>query len=315
MLAVVLAAIVTWRSGAAHLRRLVYPALLAVVAFVLFLSVGQSEALSNAAAPDPSLGAIARVFADIPSLWTGALGGWGLGWLDTSLPAVVWISSWSVLVGAVFSALDGMGRRQLLALAGAGGAVWVVPGYMQYISGHPVGAAIQPRYILPLIVMLAIIAIARVPGRVPVRWSRSQWVLIVMALSLANAVALYFNIRRYVTGTDVMEANLDAGREWWWEMPIGPMATWIVGAVAFAAGLLVLTTEMLGELAAEGRDPAPGGEGADELPEADGDPDGRPMAHAGPGSRPLAKDADAGGPPDGTSDHPGPSGRALDEPT
>ena len=224
-LAVGLAVVMTWRSSVAHLRRLVYPAMLGVVALALFLSAGQSEAVSNPAAPEPSFGSIARLFVDIPSLWTGALGGWGLGWLDTSMPAVVWVSAWSVLAGVTFAALGGIDRRQLLALVGIGGAVWVVPGYMQYISGYPVGAAIQARYILPLIVMLAVIAIARLPGCRPVRWSGGQWVLIVAALSLANAAALYFNIRRYVTGIDVQQASLDGDREWWWEIPVGPMAT------------------------------------------------------------------------------------------
>lgn len=316
VLAVGLAVIMTWRSGAAHLRRLVYPVLLAVVAFVLFLSVGQSEAVSSATAPDPSFGSIARLFADIPSLWTGALGGWGLGWLDTSMPAIVWVSAWSVLVGVVFAALGGADRRQVLALVCIGGAVWVVPGYMQYISGHPVGAAIQPRYILPLIVMLAVIAIARVPGRRPVRWSGGQWVLVVVALSVANGAALYVNIRRYVTGIDVQQASLDRGREWWWDVPIGPNATWIIGSVAFGVALALLTSEMLRELPAEGSGPSTGADGADKVADVDGDVASRPMVDAGTGSRPLGDDTDAGSrPAEGASDDARPSDQVLSDPT
>ena len=268
------------------------------VALALFLSAGQSEAVSNPAAPEPSFGSIARLFVDIPSLWTGALGGWGLGWLDTSMPAVVWVSAWSVLAGVTFAALGGIDRRQLLALVGIGGAVWVVPGYMQYISGYPVGAAIQARYILPLIVMLAVIAMARVPGRRPVRWSGGQWVLIVVALSIANAAALYFNIRRYVTGIDVQQASLDGGREWWWEIPVGPMATWIIGSVAFGVAVVILTSEMR-ELPVEGRAGPTGAERTDGVvdvagpPVVDADTGGRPAGDAAEtGSRPVEGDND-----------------------
>ena len=297
-LAVGLAVVMTWRSSVAHLRRLVYPAMLGVVALALFLSAGQSEAVSNPAAPEPSFGSIARLFVDIPSLWTGALGGWGLGWLDTSMPAVVWVSAWSVLAGVTFAALGGIDRRQLLALVGIGGAVWVVPGYMQYISGYPVGAAIQARYILPLIVMLAVIAIARLPGCRPVRWSGGQWVLIVAALSLANAAALYFNIRRYVTGIDVQQASLDGDREWWWEIPVGPMATWIIGSVAFGVAVVILTSEMR-ELPVEGRAGPTGAERTDGVvdvagpPVVDADTGGRPAGDAAEtGSRPVEGDND-----------------------
>lgn len=243
-LAIGLAGIVTLRFSWAHVRRLVYPAFLVLVALVLFSTTGQSESISGSGETTLSFGAFVRLMGDVPSLWTGALGGWGLGWLDTYLPAIVPVAAWAVLVGVVFAALAGAGPRRLVALAVAGGAVWVVPTYMQYLSGYPVGAAIQPRYILPMIIILVVIALART-DEPPVRWAVGQWVLVVVALACANAVALHTNLRRYVTGSDVVDPGLDAGAEWWWpSLPFGPTVTWVVGSVAFALALAALTLPM-----------------------------------------------------------------------
>ncbi len=245
VLAIGLAGVVTVRLSWAYVRRMVYPAILAVVALGLFLTTGQSESVSGTGATELTFGAFVRLMGDVPSLWTGALGGWGLGWLDTYLPAVVPVAAWAVLVGVVFAALAGAGPRRLVAFVLAGIAVWVVPTYMQYLSGYPVGAAIQPRYILPMIIVLVVVALTRT-HEPPIRWAGGQWALVVVALSLANAVSLHTNLRRYVTGSDVVDPSLDAGSEWWWPtLPVGPTLTWAVGSVAFAVALVLLTLSLL----------------------------------------------------------------------
>ena len=34
--------------------------------------------------------------------------------------------------------------------------------------------------------------------------------------------------------------DLDAGVEWWWAIPISPLATWFAGSLAFAALIVML---------------------------------------------------------------------------
>lgn len=246
VLAIGLAGVMTLRPGWPYVRRLVYPAVLAVVGLWLYLTTGQAESIGTAARPEASVSGVVDLLGDIPSLWTGALGGWPLGWVDTPMPAVVGVASWSILVGCVFAALAGAHRRQLLALGIGGVAVWLVPTYMQHLTGLAVGAAIQPRYVLPIIAIVAVVAMSRTGGSV-VRWSGGQWLLVVVALTVANAQALHTNLRRYVTGTDVISLNLDAGAEWWWEgLPVGPNVVWALGSVAFALALLLLTWTMRG---------------------------------------------------------------------
>lgn len=235
------AVLVAWRVGRRQLRDLILPVVLGVAGLATFLLVGQS---GNAVSED-SLELSAwglRVLVDIPSLWTGALGGWGLGWLDTYMPPLVWAASWSVLVGAVFLAIPGRDRRHQLALIAVGAAVWLVPGYMQIATGYPVGAWVQPRYILPLIAMLVVLALLRTRGAV--RWNSAQWLLVVVALSVANSVALFWTIRRFVVGSDGVGWDLGRQVEWWWPGPVGPMVVWMVGSVSFAVAAALLLDGM-----------------------------------------------------------------------
>jgi hypothetical protein len=65
---------------------------------------------------------------------------------------------------------------------------------------------------------------------------RALWFVIV-ALSVANAIALHTNIRRYTTGVRVQGFNLDSPREWWWPFfPefLSPNVVWVIGTLAFA---------------------------------------------------------------------------------
>jgi hypothetical protein len=60
-------------------------------------------------------------------------------------------------------------------------------------------------------------------------------------LAGANSIALYTNLRRYITGFDVEQLSLETGAEWWWTgLPIGPAALWVFGSLAFTAVVVVL---------------------------------------------------------------------------
>ncbi|EYR64772.1 hypothetical protein N866_05180 [Actinotalea ferrariae CF5-4] len=243
VVAVGAALVLTLTWDRAFLVRALYPVLLAVVATFAYLSAGQSSAL-EAPRPQPfTLGAFGDILLDVPDLWVGALGRWGLGWLDTAMPPAVWALSWGVLVAVVFQGLARVTWRQGLAVGAIVAALAVVPGYLQFLTGHPVGSYVQPRYILPLLVLLAVAAMIRSDGRSLVLSGAQRW-LIVVVLAFVNAVALHHNIRRYVTGLDVVDIDLDAGVEWWWALPVSPMVVWVAGTVAFAGALALLSAEL-----------------------------------------------------------------------
>ncbi|WP_124344492.1 DUF2142 domain-containing protein, partial [Cellulomonas algicola] len=256
-LGVVVAVVIAGRVGRPDLPRLAYAALLAAVAGWSFLSAGQSSAVEAQSGEPFSLLRLSRVLLQVPSLWVGSFGTWNLGWLDTAMPAVVWVAALACFFGCVFAALTGLGRRRGLALALVALAVAVVPSYIQYIADAPVGEQVQSRYVFPLVVLLAATAMTRTTGAAFVLSVTQRW-LVVGALAVANAVALHVNLARYLTGDDNLSLNPDTAREWWWNTSVTPLTVWLVGSAAFAVALWALTAEL--------RTPAPADEVLGERP-------------------------------------------------
>lgn len=223
------------------------PALGVLTAVVVFLRSGQSAVLETGfvtSGEAPVYGAVEIFFGNIlnlPSLWLGAFGSWGLGWLDTQMPAMVWIFSGATFVCLLFLAIAGGRSRELWIFSVVAFTLVSVPLYLLQKSLAPVGAEVQPRYILPLLVLLAAVAIVGFTLK-PLSLSKNQWVIVALSLSAAQSVALYFNLRRYVNGGSG-GPNLDADSQWWWAMPFGPMTIWLIGSFAFTlCAYLVLRT-------------------------------------------------------------------------
>jgi predicted membrane protein DUF2142 len=253
VIGVAAAVILTARTGRVPWRRFIYPAVLAVVAGLAFLSTGQSNSASPTISTSDhfSPGRFLRVAIDIPALWMGGAGSrvgktaidWGLGWLDTGMPAVVWVFVGCLYAAVVFYALTGATRRRMLASGLVLLAAWLIPTYLLYITDQYVGDYLQPRYLLPLLTMLAVVAMVRLDGDA-FRLTRGQRWVALSVLAGANAFALFTNIRRYVTGTSLLSWNLNRNVQWWWNTPISPMAVCVVGVIAFGLAIVLLTTDV-----------------------------------------------------------------------
>ena len=257
VIATVAALVLVWRRrGGVSWRRLLLPGVLATVAVGFYLSTGQSVAVDPGATTQPhSLNRLVHTVLDIPALWIGAVGApgpqhdfepgypWGLGWMDTPLPSVVWLGGWTILVLVLVVALAGATRRRLLAVGLVGAGVVAIPAYAQYLMAVPVGGMIQPRYVLPLLTVLALVAMVRLDGT-PLRLTPTQRATVVGLLSLTHALSLHTNLRRYLGGLDVTNWNLNSHVEWWWSVPFSPMVLWLVTSAAFAGALALLTAEL-----------------------------------------------------------------------
>lgn len=180
---------------------------------------------------------------DLPWLWTGGSGTWGLGWLDTPVPPTVWV----VMIGAIFAVLFWglrvMTARKGIVLAIGLLALTVIPLYVLWGMNERVGAQVQPRYLMPL--LLIVIAVACYGfARDNLGISRLQAALLFAMVALANSLSLHNNMRRYISGLgDGSSFNLNANIEWWWDMPLQPMTVWVLGSGVFAlmlAGLWLL---------------------------------------------------------------------------
>jgi hypothetical protein len=190
-----------------------------------------------------ALGQILGNLLNVPALWAGVFGNWGLGWLDTTMPGVVIFGAVSVFAAVAFVCLRSVSRRKVLALAIVGVVLWVLPTYVLFKSSNAVGDAVQPRYLLPLIVLFAGLAMLQVGnGRLTLR--KPQAVLLITVLSLVQIVSLYTNMRRYIQGVGGGGWNLDHGIKWWWDMPFSPMFVLIVGSAAYTGLLIVLVRRL-----------------------------------------------------------------------
>ena len=227
---------------------MILPVVLAGVAVAFYLAASQAGATVTGLAGEPPrgpawIGLFLANLINVPQLWVGAVGGWGLGWLDTAMPHAVWVGTFGVLVGAVALALSSRDRRSAIAMLGLLALLFLVPAYILTQSNALVGGYVQPRYILPLLLIFVGVAVLQTgPGWRP---PRSAVLIGLVTVTLANSLALYVNIRRYVTGIDTFALNLDSGLEWWWAAMPSPMAVWILGSLAFAATLTLLARPLL----------------------------------------------------------------------
>lgn len=194
----------------------------------------------TAAVPTDVFGRFVYNILEGPSLWAGIFGDrWGLGWLDTSMPAIVWFGGLASFVAVGFVAAGRLDWRKLAVLIGGVLVLWLMPTIVLISAGDTVGENMQPRYLMPLIVMFTGILLLRPRSR-PIRFTRLQVLLVASVLSVTQLVALNLNLRRYVTGFDDLGVNLDTRIEWWWNWAISPMAVWIIGSAAFTALLFIV---------------------------------------------------------------------------
>lgn len=247
VLAIGLVLILTFRRDRAYLLQAILPVALAIAAALFYATARQGAAVTTGLAPtDESLEVnpftlAAANLVELPSLWIGVFGFWPLGWLDTDMPTGVWVPAFAAFIGAVFLGLKLRVPRKGLVLSIVALALVAFPLVLLLRSQSIVGANFQARYLLPLMIILAGLLLLRTREQKVELAPTSTW-LVVVALSVANAIALHTQIRRYVTGADVAGVNLDAGAEWWWQLPITPMATWIVGSIAFTVLIVLINT-------------------------------------------------------------------------
>ncbi len=239
-----IASVLSFHANRRYLISLILPVALSVMAVLFYLSGSQSEAAFegvNGVPPatiDTIVVLVLKNFLEIPALWAGVFGTWGLGWLDTDLPAAVWFAGIGIFSVAVAFGLRSLSRRKATALLLAFFTITAVPMVLLVQSQAFVGEYIQPRYILPALMIFAGVALFG-PGASAVRPSNLQLAVGIGALSLANSVSLYTNLRRYVTGDDLIWPNLNAAVEWWWNAGVSPMMVWMIGSCAFVAVLVI----------------------------------------------------------------------------
>jgi|RhiMetStandDraft_4_1073278.scaffolds.fasta_scaffold00035_4 predicted membrane protein DUF2142 len=233
---VAVASVAAWLSAGGHRvalrRRSLVLAAIACVGIAATLAGRENEHWAGELGTNEQQARTAAVFEailDVPSRALGALGLGPLGALDTPMPAIVAALMLLAFGGALLIGVAAATREKWLALAAVSGILVALP--VLVVSA---GENVQPRYLLPLLPVLMGTALVSRPVDPPVRFGRGQALLLVSAVVVAHGAALHRTIRRYVTGVDQGGPDLGASVEWWWGRGPGPMATWALGALAFA---------------------------------------------------------------------------------
>ncbi len=218
---------------------------IALAAVLLTLSMGQTsgataeELVSGGHRPWSTV--LWYNVTNLPVLWTGSFGDGarGLGWLDTQMPTGVSATMVGVTAALVYWSSSRWDRLRLLSLALVAVPLTVLPLLILNTKNALANEWIQPRYLLPILpVALGTMLLDRRDD--PRGWlTPRQLRLLGVLVTLAHAAALHANIRRYVTGQDVLGADLNHNVEWWWDIPIRPLQLWMLGSVAFAAVVAV----------------------------------------------------------------------------
>jgi hypothetical protein len=227
------------REIRAHANLFVLPVLTLFSAVIVFRRSSQAGValggLPTASVSDGSGASLLfRNLQDLPILWNGALGGWGMGWLDTVVPYAVPFS-----LTAIFTALIYLGLRRTdwaknVALVIVFMLISALPLWILQQSQRTVGHEVQPRYLLPAMFVLLGAALTAKGSGVVLSMSRTQKAVALAIIAGAQALSLMFVIRRYTIGTDGSLFIRSTPIEWWSTTLISPTATILLSAIAYA---------------------------------------------------------------------------------
>lgn len=248
ILALAIASFLSFERSRTFALKLLLPVALAIMAVIFFSTSGYADVAVgglNGGVPDAAsrdqATALAFNLVSIPQLWTGVFGSWGLGWRMETWPgfSTVEFATLAVFIGLASMGLRYMPARKAIMTVALVATLYILPLYILTRGGSVVSENVQPRYLLPLVIVLAGLLVLRAERPLaPGRW---HIIPAIILLSAANVIALYMNLRRYITGFDVQTLRLEGGAEWWWPgLPVGPTVLWILGSVAFTAAVTVL---------------------------------------------------------------------------
>jgi hypothetical protein len=210
-------------------RRALLPAVVCIPAWNIFSGTVQGQAAFTGFMPGnlgrDHLATTLWNITRLPGLFAGIFGypsaGGGLGWMDIAMPEIVVFGGLVVLGIVVSTFLVFRTYFEGIVITGFALLVCAIPLSILYRDTAIIGENFQSRYILPLVLQVIGLIVAR--GELTHRVSRPTKGLIVLLSTMGYLVALHTTIRRYVTGNDVMDWNLNRGKEWWWISALSPM--------------------------------------------------------------------------------------------
>ncbi len=167
------------------------------------------------------------------SLISGALGNWGLGSLEVTMPDIVRFCSIILFFSILFVSLKYNDISAKFALLVNSYFLIFIIWIFLYKSQLYVGQWLQPRYIIPLMFSLISVSFVGISHE-KVKLITSHVRLWIVFSTIGYLFSLHALLRRYTHGLDELYVNLNANLEWWWSfVPVSPMTTLGIGTVSY----------------------------------------------------------------------------------
>jgi len=203
----------------------------AIWSYFTFGTPGGPEPMGLA---NQSLGLLTTNLLYLPELIEGALGGWNLGWIDTPMPPLVPITGMLALGALGYRGFISVSWRRAWAILLAGAMVIAVPLAFLQKEGLNVGEVVQPRYILPL--LLLTLFMLTLGNRVdePLPLAAPVAAAVGVAMTVSASLSFWAYAHRYAIGTDYPLIVLDIPLEWSFDVPVPFGLTVLVTVLASA---------------------------------------------------------------------------------
>jgi hypothetical protein len=164
---------------------------------------------------------------------------YGVGWTDVFNPSMAGLFVAAAIAGAFFIGFASYTRRRVVAVAFLLVFVVVQAVIMRAWVGFAPIWYLQPRYFIPIILVILGLSLYRLPVRVRLLNPLQRWTIVIL-LSVASAVSFTATMWRYTLTQTYAFSNLSTPPEWWWDSPVQPLhlviAAAIVGTVLMVAG-------------------------------------------------------------------------------
>ena len=144
-----------------------------------------------------------------------------------------------ILLVIVFWGLRKLTRRKGIALGFTLFVLIAFPLYVLHGQQVRVGSEVQPRYMLPLLLVFIGVALYDL-NREDLGLNKLQGFIVFFGIAATNSLALYSTMKRYISGSESLGASLNTTEGWWWSMSVQPMTVWFLGSAAFALLMLGL---------------------------------------------------------------------------
>jgi len=216
---VLVVVVVSIYTGYSQIRRsvLAFGVLLALSAFGIysyftFGTPGGAEPMGTSTASTSGLLVTNTLY--LPSLYQGVVGGWAIGWNDTEMPAFIPVMGVLALGALGYRGLLVLQPRKIFAAVFAVAMMFAVPLAFLQKEGLEVGEVVQPRYLLPLLILaIATLSLGRTVQDA-LELPMPIAVVLAIALSVSAGLAFWTNAHRYATGLDVPLLTMNWEIEW-----------------------------------------------------------------------------------------------------